>query len=100
MHLSIRSLMRIRSITVFMQVTSSIDVNHFSGNEIALDQKRYSLGYVSRISMHLKRRRVREAFNVTLILAWRRQDQTWRDGIDRNVRRKVQSHHPGHRCQQ
>src|ERR1051326_6822929 len=85
-HRSIRSLMRIRSVGLFMQVAPSVDVNHISRDEIGLDQKGYGVCDVLRPAMLLEWNGMNKVFDVTLVLAGRWQNQPWGDGVDGNVR--------------
>ena len=50
-----------------------------------------------RCLMQLERDGVDKIVKVSLILARRRQDQSWRNGIDGDVRSERQRHHPRHR---
>src|SRR6185369_463716 len=75
MHRSIRSLMRMRSIAVFMQMTSSINIDDVAGNEIALNEERNRIRDVLRFAVALQRDSVNHFLQVALVFAGRRQNQ-------------------------
>src|SRR5690242_18120691 len=63
-HRSIRSLMMMRSIAVFMQVASSVDINDIPGDEVTFDEKGNGVGDILRVTVTLQRHRVSEFLNV------------------------------------
>src|SRR6516165_10597763 len=92
-HRSIRSLMRMRSITVFMQVAPSINIDNVACNEIALNQEGNGVCDVLCFSMALERDSMNEASKKALVFAGRRQDQTRSNRVDGDIRRELQRHH-------
>src|SRR5262245_26425754 len=99
MHRSIRSLMRMRSIAVFMQVAPSINIDNVACNEIALNQEGNGIRDVLCFSVALERDSMNEALKKALVFAGRRQDQTRSDCIDADIRREFQRHHARHCCE-
>src|SRR5262245_21742382 len=81
MHRIIRSLMRMRSIAVLMEMTPSIDKNDFSGDEVTADQKGDCVCNVLWVAVTLQGYRVSETLEVTFVLARRRQNQSGCDQI-------------------
>src|SRR5262245_42746837 len=100
MHRIIRSLMRMRSVAVLMEMTPSIDENDFSGDEVATNQKGDCVCNVLWLPVTLERYRVRETLEVTFVLARGWQNQSRGDGIDGNIGRELQRHHSRHGCEQ
>src|SRR3954447_12049779 len=92
-HRSMRSLMMIRSTSIFMKMATSIDVDYVPGDEVTLDQKNDCVRNVLRIAVALQRNSVRAFLNIRFILARRRQDQPRSDGVDHDIRSKLQCQH-------